>query len=316
MAEDELQLLGPAQIELVGDDRLEELAAMEWTVEDLGAADLELEDAELVAVAGLTVGGAERARQDRQPPPDEALDGRGRQAVADVLEGPPGSSGGEAVVEGLVADVATLQLALRPAVAVQPYAQAPWRVRAQLDERTPKLGVPEVEVDVVDVGARPADPVAAGHPVAHRRRPEHRRPLLGDPDEHGPFPAGGLGPVEVGLGDRLLAVALLEVDERDLVRFGEALECPVEGGGPLAEDGVAGDLLARLVAQEAGQALGRLEPGEVAVEEQPVDRLVAERDVVIQERVDVDQWRSSQGSRGGSTLATGRSGRKTGSVRV
>ena len=56
MAEDELQLLGSPEIELVGDDRLEELAAMEWAVEDLGAADLELEDAQLVAVAGGGVG--------------------------------------------------------------------------------------------------------------------------------------------------------------------------------------------------------------------------------------------------------------------
>ena len=54
----------------------------------------------------------------------------------------------------------------------------------------------------------------------------------------------GLSGLEVGLSDGLLAIALLEVDERDLVRFGEALEGPVEGRGALAEDGVARDLLA------------------------------------------------------------------------
>ena len=86
--EEELQPLRPAQVELIGDDRLEEGPAMGWTVEDLGAADLELEDGELVAVARLDVGLAEGRRQASQPPPDEALDGCGGEPVADLLRGP------------------------------------------------------------------------------------------------------------------------------------------------------------------------------------------------------------------------------------
>ena len=100
--EQDLQLLGPAQIELVGDDLLEEGAAMEWAVEDLGAADLELEDGELVAVAGVGVSLGEGEGRRPSHRPDEALDCRGRQAVAGVLEGPPGVDAGKAVVEGLV----------------------------------------------------------------------------------------------------------------------------------------------------------------------------------------------------------------------
>lgn len=260
---------------------------MEWTVEDLGAADLELEDAQFVAVADVTIGVGEWARQHLQPPPDEALDVGGRQAVAELLEGPPVVDRGQAVVEGLVADVATLQLALRPAVAVQPYAGAPRGVRADLDEAASEVSVPDVEVDVVDVRAQASGGVAAGHPIPDRRRPEHRGPLLGDADEHDPLATGQLGGVEVRLGERLLALAALEVDERDGLALGQPLDGAQERGGPLAEDRVARDLLARLTAEEAGETFGRLEVGNVAVQEDPVEALVAERDVVIEERIDV-----------------------------
>jgi len=87
---------------------------MEWAVEDLGAADLELEDGELVAVTGRRVGGGQRAGQAGQPPPDEALDGCVAKVVAGLLEGPSIIDRGKAVVEGLVADVATLQVGASP----------------------------------------------------------------------------------------------------------------------------------------------------------------------------------------------------------
>jgi len=261
---------------------------MEWAVEDLGAADLELEDGQFVAVAGVGVGGGERARQDAEPPPDEALDVRSRQAVADGLEGPPVIDRGEAVVEGLVADVATLQLALRPAVAVQPYPHAPGSVRADLEEGTAEVAVPEVEVDVVDVGARTGGRVATDHAPPLGWRAEHARPLLGETDQDDPLATGRLGGIEMGLGDSLLALTPLEVDERDARRLCQPFDLTQEGLRPLAQDGVAGDLLPRLVPQEAGEALGCLEPGHVAVEEDPVDALVAQGHAVIEQGVDID----------------------------
>jgi len=52
-AEDELQLLGSAEIELVRYDRLEERRSMEWAVEDLGAVDLCLEGPPIVTPAKI-----------------------------------------------------------------------------------------------------------------------------------------------------------------------------------------------------------------------------------------------------------------------
>ena len=280
--EEQLQPLRAAQVELVTDDRLEEGAAVGWAVEDLGAADLELHDAQLVAVAGLDVGLGERGRQDRQPPPDEALDGRGGEAVAGLLQDPSIVDRGEAVVEGLVAEMAILQPTPRPVVAVRPYAHAPGGIGADLDEGRAHVAVPQVQVDVVDVRAQPADRVAPGLALPLGGRAEHLGPLLGDADEHDPLAPLALGGLEVRAGHVLLAHALLEANQRDASRLRQALHLAPELGRPPAEDGVARDLLARLALQEAGQALGRLEPGHVAVQEQPVDALVAQRDVLIE----------------------------------
>jgi len=185
-------------------------------------------------------------------------------------------------------------------VAVQPYAHAPRRVRAELDERRAHDAIAEVQVDVVDVGARAAHRVAAWLPIALRRCPEHVGALLGDADEHDALATGRLGRVEVGSGDVLLAITLLEVHERDQIGRGIVLDRAVERGRPLAQDRVARDLLARLASEEPGQALGGLEAGHVAVEDEPVDALVAQRDVLVEQRVDVEvgQWRSSRAGMG------------------
>ena len=51
----QLHLLGTAQVELVADHLLKELAAVQGPVEDFGAAHLELQDGELVHVAGALI---------------------------------------------------------------------------------------------------------------------------------------------------------------------------------------------------------------------------------------------------------------------
>lgn len=56
LVEEQLHPLGTAEVELVADDLLEELAAMEGPVEDLGAAHLKLQDGELVDIALVPVG--------------------------------------------------------------------------------------------------------------------------------------------------------------------------------------------------------------------------------------------------------------------
>ena len=87
---------------------------------------------------------------------------------------------------------------------------------------------------------------------------------------------------EVGLGDGLLALPLLEVDDRHLLVLGELLDGGDELASHLAEQFVARDLLAAVLAEEPGELVGLLELGHVGVEEDAVDGLVHEGDVLIE----------------------------------
>src|SRR5262249_39082671 len=72
--EEELNAVWPADVEVVADDLLEELASMNGPVEDVGGADLHLHDAELVSIAYSSVVGGERMREDAQPLAEECVD--------------------------------------------------------------------------------------------------------------------------------------------------------------------------------------------------------------------------------------------------
>jgi hypothetical protein len=62
--EEELDAIGPADVEVVADDLLEELASMNGPVEDVCGADLHLHDAELVEITGMAVVRAEWVREN------------------------------------------------------------------------------------------------------------------------------------------------------------------------------------------------------------------------------------------------------------
>src|SRR5439155_20839652 len=59
--EDELQLIGPAEVEHLAHHFFEEAAAGARPIEDLGQGESRLEDRELIAIAGRAVGGGEGA---------------------------------------------------------------------------------------------------------------------------------------------------------------------------------------------------------------------------------------------------------------
>jgi hypothetical protein len=63
-----------AQIQIVADDFLEELSACHRPIHDLGEADFQLADRELVIIAGSTVAGRERQREPIQPFGEETLE--------------------------------------------------------------------------------------------------------------------------------------------------------------------------------------------------------------------------------------------------
>lgn len=69
--EDDLDPVGPAEIDVVADGGLEPRPSGGGTVEDRGVGDLELTDREGPAVAGPSIGRGEGAGQHRQPPVDQ-----------------------------------------------------------------------------------------------------------------------------------------------------------------------------------------------------------------------------------------------------
>ena len=71
--EDELHLVGPAQVEILAHDFFEEAAAGAGPIEDLGQGEFRLEDRELVAIAGAAMRGREGMREAAEPLADEVL---------------------------------------------------------------------------------------------------------------------------------------------------------------------------------------------------------------------------------------------------
>ncbi len=67
--EDETDLVGAAEVEVVPDDLFEEDPPGDGPVEHLGEGELGVQDGEVVAVAGGSVGRGERVRQTCQPFP-------------------------------------------------------------------------------------------------------------------------------------------------------------------------------------------------------------------------------------------------------
>jgi hypothetical protein len=77
-AEEELDAIRPPEIEVVAQDFLEEVPTLQGSVEDVGHAELELPDRQLVAIAGGPVLAGERMREASKPAPEEAIDVVGR----------------------------------------------------------------------------------------------------------------------------------------------------------------------------------------------------------------------------------------------
>ena len=85
-AEDDLHVAGAADVEVVGDQRLEEPTGVAGRVEHQGAGDLDLPHRALPPVAGVAVGLAKGQRQKRQPPLGEHVEVARSQPVTDGLQ--------------------------------------------------------------------------------------------------------------------------------------------------------------------------------------------------------------------------------------
>src|SRR5207249_6108957 len=147
--EDQLHSVRAAQIQIVADDFLEELSAGHRAIHDLGEADFQLADRELVIIAGSAVAGRERQGEPIQPFGEENFELCWPQRIGQLLKAFGVLTTQEAVVQRLKADAFLSQLAFEPFVAVEVELQTPRSVAADLEEGFAPLAVIQIEVVVV-----------------------------------------------------------------------------------------------------------------------------------------------------------------------
>ena len=134
--EDQADLVGAADVEVVADDLLEEDPPRHRRIEHLGQREFGLQDRGLVAVAGGLILGGERVRQIAQPLAQQRVDVLGSQTVADPLQPVHVVDGGEPIVERFEADTGLGGLAFGPFVAVDAQLGGVGKVGAELDDST------------------------------------------------------------------------------------------------------------------------------------------------------------------------------------
>jgi hypothetical protein len=156
--EDQRDLVGSADVEVVADDLLEEDPPGHRFVQHLGQGELGLQDGDVVAVARGPVGRAKRVRQDRQPPAQQRVDLLRSKTVADGLQRRRILDRGEPVIQRLERDAGLGGLALGPLVAVDAQLGVVREIRAELHKERAEIGVEAIEVEVVDQPGRPHDP--------------------------------------------------------------------------------------------------------------------------------------------------------------
>src|SRR5882672_7832455 len=83
---DQLYAVRPAQIQVVANDLLEELAPFQGPVKDLRQADLRLPDRQIPVVARFPVLRAQRQWNSLQPFAEDPVDVLWSQGIADLLE--------------------------------------------------------------------------------------------------------------------------------------------------------------------------------------------------------------------------------------
>src|SRR5262249_29857970 len=147
--EAEAHVVGPANVEVVADQLLEEDPPAHRGVEHLGEGELGLQDRQLIAVPGGGVVRGERVRQDARPSGGQRLDLGRVQAVADRLHRGHVIDGGECVVQRHEADAGLGGLPLGVLVAVDDQPTGIREVAGELHAHRPELLIDAVKVVLV-----------------------------------------------------------------------------------------------------------------------------------------------------------------------
>jgi hypothetical protein len=116
---DQLHLVGPAQGEVLAQDLLEKEASLHGAVQHLGERALQLQDRELVPVAGSPVRRRKRVWQPGQPLAQQGIDHLRIEGSGEGLHARRICTAQNAVVQGLESDPFLGQLALEVCMSVQ-----------------------------------------------------------------------------------------------------------------------------------------------------------------------------------------------------
>src|SRR5579871_2154041 len=282
-SEDQLDLVGAAQVQVLADDLLEEDAAGQRPVQHLGQGEFRLEDGQVVAVAGLAVLICKGVRQAGQPLAQQSVDFGTGQAVAQLLEALGIGTGKDAVVEGLEGNALLGQLAFDVLVAVNTELGVVREVGAELEEERAEVLVDAVKVKLVDHGRGAHDPGVrlARLGVLALLGAQDGGLLLSLADEADAFAA--LEACPILQGNLLLALPRGEGNERDLVPLGETLHAGDERLGQGIHKGRRSEGVTTMGAEEGSDLTFALEPGLVDVEVHAVDALDLQGNMLAQD---------------------------------
>src|ERR687888_286317 len=263
---DQLHLIGPADVEVLANDFLEEDPAAEGSVQDLGQGELGLEDGNLVAVTGGAVLSRKRVRQACQPLASQGVDALGGQAVAQLLQPLRVGAGKDAIIQGLKGDAFLGQLPFDVFVTIEAKLGIVGEVGAELEKERAEVLVDAIEVKVIDHGRRADEPgvFLPGLGIGAFLGTQDRCLLLGLANKEDALGALELGPVLQG--DVLFALPLGKRNQRDLILLDEALDCSDEPFTDRVHEGRGGEGVSPVKAQERGNTTLALELGLVDVE--------------------------------------------------
>ena len=202
---EQLDLTGSPEVEILANDRLEELAASQRTGEDLGHTDFHLEDRQLIGEPGGAMGGRQGQGELGLPPGEDGLDLGRRKRVARLLHRCRIGTPQEAIVQGGETAALPGELALGPLMPVEPDLDGVGGVATDLDKGGAPLRVQEINVVVIDVDRFAKEREVAEPPGLLLRGSPGRRPVLGHANEDAAGPAGPFR--AVGFDDLSLCVA-------------------------------------------------------------------------------------------------------------
>jgi hypothetical protein len=294
LAKDQLNLIRAAEIQVLADDLFKEDAATHRLVKNLRQRKLRLQDREIVTIPCLTIPRCEGVRKDSEPLAGQAVDLLGGKIVTDLLQPSGIVAPQNSIVESFEAYTLGCKLSLCVLVPIEAELSGVGKIGGELQEERPKITINAVEVVLVDEGRGAHDPRVRGscHRIPALFRPKDRNLLLGFANEQNTFLSREAS--SVLSGDIILALALPERDERDLVLLGKALDGPDEALADGVHQSRRGESVPEMRTEECRHSAFGLKIRYVDVEVEAVNPLDLQGDPVSKDLGDALRYTHSR----------------------